>query len=55
MNIHEAVLQPIAASCTVIATQQPAVAGREVANFRAPAGACATNSAQGQGFAKIIL
>jgi len=41
-------------SCTVIARQQPAVAGRQVGNFRALAGACATNSAHGRSFAKIM-
>jgi len=40
---------------SLIATQQLAVAGRQLGNFRAPAGACATNSAHGRGSAKIIL
>jgi len=56
MNIHEAVLQPIA---TFVYCNRHAAAGRRrqtnVGNFRKPAGACATNSAHGQGFAKIIL
>ena len=44
-------------SFTVIATQQPAVAGRQTSEIsaRLHAGACATNSAHGRGFAKIIL
>jgi len=56
MNIHEAVLQPIAA---FVYCNRQAAAGRrrqtKVGNFRAPAGACATNSAHGRSFAKIIL
>jgi len=56
MNIHEAVLQPIAA---FVCRNRHAAVGRrrqtKVGNFRAPAGACATNSAHGRGFAKIIL
>jgi len=53
MNIHEAVLQPIAAF--VYCNRQAAANRRrqtKVGNFRAPAGACATNSAH---FAKIIM
>jgi len=46
MNSHEAVLQPIAA---FVYCNRHAAAGRhrqtKVGNFRAPAGACATNSA----------
>jgi len=57
MNTHEAVLQPIAAF--VYCNNRQATAGRrrrtKVGNFRAPAGACATNSAHGRSFAKIIL
>ena len=56
MNIHEAVLQPIAAFMYCI---RQAAAGRrrqtKVGNFRAPARAWANNSAHGRGFAKIIL
>jgi len=58
MNIHEAVLQPIAA---FVYSNRHAAAGRrrrrqtKIANFCAPAVACATNSADGRGFAKIIL
>jgi len=56
MNIHEAVLQPIAA---FVHCHRQAAAGRrrqtKVGNFRAPAGSCATNSAHGRSFAKIIL
>ena len=54
MNIHEAVLQPIAA---FVYCNRQASAGRrrqtKVGNFRAPECASATNSARG--FAKIIL
>ena len=58
MNIHEAVLQPIAAF--VYCNRHAALAaGRRrqttVGNFRALAGACATNSAHGRSFAKIIF
>ena len=56
MNIHEAVLKPIAA---LVYCNRHAAAGRrrqtKVRNFRAPAGACAANSAHGRGFDKIIL
>jgi len=56
MNIHEAVLQPIVA---FVYCNRHAAAGRrrltKVGNFRASAGACATNSAHGRGFAKIVL
>jgi len=56
MNIHEAVLQPIAA---FMYCNRNAAAGRHqetnVGNFHALAGTCATNSAHGRGFAKIIL
>jgi len=59
MNIHDAVLQPIAA---FVYCNRHAVAGRRrrtnVGNFRTPAipaGACATNSAHGRDFAKVIL
>jgi len=55
MNIHEAVLQPISA---FVYCNRHAATGRrqtKVGNFRVPAGACATNSAHGRGFAKIIL
>ena len=55
MNIHEAVLQPIAAF--VYCNRQAAAGHRrqtKVGNFRAPAGACTTNSAHGRNFAKII-
>ena len=56
MNIHEAVLQPIAA---FVHYNRHTAAGRrrqtKVGNFRAPAGACAINSAHGRGFAKIML
>ena len=56
MNIHEAVLQPIAA---FVYYNRHAAADRrrqtKVGNFRSPAGACATNSAHGRGFARIIL
>jgi len=56
MNIHRAVLQPISA---FVYYNRHAAAGRRrqtnVGNFRAPPGACASNSAHGQGFAKIIL
>jgi len=56
MNIHEAVLQPIAAF--VYCNRHAAAGSRrqtKVGNFRAPAGACATNFAHGRSFAKIIL
>jgi len=36
MNMRQCCSQSVH-SCTVIATQQPAVAGRQVRNFRAPA------------------
>jgi len=56
MNNHEAVLQPIAA---FVYCNSQAAAGRrrqtKVGNFCALAGACATNSAHGRSFAKIIL
>jgi len=56
MNIHEAMLQPIAA---FVYCNRHTAAGRrrqiKVGNFRAPAGTSATNSAHGWGFAKIIL
>ena len=55
MNIHEAVLQPNAAF--VYCNRQAAASRRrqtKVGNFRAPAGACATNSAHGRGFAKLF-
>jgi len=56
MNIHEAVLQPIAA---FVYCNHHAAAGRRrqtnVGNFRSPADACPTNSDHGRGFAKIIL
>ena len=56
MNIHEAVLQPIAA---FVYCNRHAAAGRrrqtKIGNFRAPEGACATNFAHGRRFAKIIL
>jgi len=56
MNIHEAVLQPIAA---FVYCNRHAAAGRRrqtnVGDFRALAGTCATNSAHGRGFAKIIV
>ena len=56
MNIHEAVMQPIAA---FVCCNRQAAAGRrrqtKVGNFLAPAGACATNSAHGRSFNKIIL
>jgi len=52
MNIHETVLQPIAA---FVYCNRQAAAETTVGNFRAPAGACTTNSAHGRGFAKIIL
>jgi len=56
MNMHEAVLQPIAAS---VYCNRHAAAGRRrqtnVGNFRSPAGACATNSDHWWSFAKIIL
>ena len=49
MNIHEAVLQPIAA---FVYCHRHTEAGRrrqtKVGNFRALAGACATNSAHGR-------
>jgi len=55
MNIDEAVLQPIGA---FVYCNRHAAAGRrrqtKVGHFRAPARACATNSANGRGFAKII-
>jgi len=55
-NIHEAVLQPIAA---FVYRNRHAAVGRsrqtKVGNFRTLAGACATNSAHGRGFANIIL
>ena len=52
MNIHEAVLH----SCTVIARQQPAVAGRQKSEISARQQAPAQlNSARGRSFAKIIL
>ena len=56
MNIHEVVLQPIAA---FVYCNRHAAAGRRrqtnVGNFRVQAGACATNSTHGRGFAKVIL
>ena len=55
MNIHEAVLQPIAAF--VYCNRQAAGGCRwqtKVGNVRASAGACTTNSAHGRNFAKII-
>ena len=59
MNIHEAMLQPIAAFVYCI---RQAAAGRrrqaKIGIFHARAGACATkqlNSAHGRSFAKIIL
>jgi len=59
MNIHETVLQPIAAFVYCKFCNRHAAAGRrrqtKVENFRATAGACAINSAHGRGFAKIIL
>jgi len=53
MNIHEAVLQPITAF--VYCNRHAAAGQTEFGNFRAPAGACATNSTHGRGFTKIIL
>ena len=57
MNIHEAVLQPIAAF--VYCNRQAAALRRqqaEVGNFHAPhARAQLTNSAHGRSFDKIIL
>jgi len=56
MNIYDAVLQPIAAF--VYCNRHAAAGSRRqtiVGNFREPAGACATNSAHGRGFSKIIL
>jgi len=56
MNIHVAVLQPIAA---FVYCDRHAAAGRRrqtnIGNFHTPAGTCATNSAHGRDFAKIIL
>jgi len=54
MNIHEVVLHPIAA---FVYCNRHAADGRRtnVENFRAPAGACATNSAHGRVFAEIII
>jgi len=56
MNIHAAVLQPIAA---FVYCNRHAAAGRRrqtnVGNFRALAGTCATNLAHGRGFVKIIM
>jgi len=56
MNIHEAVLQQIAA---FVYCNRHAAAGRRrqtnVGNFRVPAVDCATNSVDGRGFAKITL
>jgi len=50
MNIHEVVLQPIAA---FVYCNRHAATGRRrqtnVGNFRALAGACVTNSAHGRG------
>ena len=56
MNIHEAVLQPIAA---FVYCNHQAAAGRrrqaKVGNFHASGSACATElSAHGRSFAKII-
>ena len=55
MNIHEAVF----ALAAFVYCNRHAAAGHrrqtKLGNFRAPAGACATNSAHGRGFAKIIL
>jgi len=56
MNIHEAVLQPIAAF--VYCNRQAAAGSRrqaEVGNFHAPQAPAQLNSARGRGFAKIIL
>jgi len=56
MNIHEAVLQPIAAF--VYCNRQAAANCRRQAkdgNFHAPAGSVQLNSAHGRSFAKIIL
>ena len=55
MNIHEAVLQPIAA---FVFRNRHAALGRRRQKSEISAhaaGACATNSAHGRGFAKIIL
>jgi len=55
MNIHEAVLQPIAAF--VYCNCQAAAGRRRQTSWKFPraAGACAANSTRGQSFAKIIL
>jgi len=56
MNIHEAVLQPIAAF--VCCNRQAAAGSRwqaKVGNFHAPQAPAQLNSAHGQSFAKIIL
>ena len=56
MNIHDALLQPIAA---FVYCNRHSAAGRhrqtKVENFRAPAGACATNSADERGFANYFM
>ena len=56
MNIHEAVLQPIAAF--VYCNRQAAgdhSQQAKVGNFHVPAGACATELRPCRSFAKIIL
>ena len=56
MNIHEAVLQPIAAF--VYCNRRAAASSRrqaEVGNFHAPQAPAQLISAHGRGFAKIIL
>ena len=56
MNMHEAVLQPIAAF--IYCNRQAAVGSRrqaKVGNFHAPAAAVQLISTHGRGFAKIIL
>ena len=56
MNIHETVLQPIAA---FVHCNRQAAAGRrrqaKVGNFHAPHPPAQLNSAHGRSFAKIIL
>jgi len=56
MNIHGAVLQQIVAfmycNCQAAACRRRQA---KVGNFRAPGGACATNSAHEWSFAKIIF
>jgi len=52
INIHQAMLQAIM-HCNRQAAA--AVAGRQASEKPRAAGACATNSAHGRGFAKIIL